>query len=112
MTKDLQDCKAHQAHLDLVVLVQVDLEPQVSPVPQAQKERKVVQAYLAMAQKDYLVRLDFQDLLDLPALRALPVHLMVALLVTQECQGSLAPEGSRVTQDLKASEVSPATVPA
>lgn len=74
------------------------------PELQVQRERKEIQVYQAMALKDSLVHLVSLDPLAFLDLRAHPVP-GLALLVSQDSLDCLAPEGSRVSQDTKVSEV-------
>lgn len=111
VTRDHKDIQDNQAHLELEVLAQVVTEPQVSLEHQVQKERKVAQAYRAMVLKDCLELLDFKDLLALLDFRAPQVLPLTHLPVTLDSLGRLVPEGSRVTRDSKASEVTLVIVP-
>lgn len=110
VTKELKGSKGHQVDQELVVMVQVPAL-KVFQGPQAQRERKVTLAYLAMAPKESQAP---QDSLDPPALVDLLALLVVRQgqeLVTLDSLGRLVPEDLRVTEDSQGPEGLPVTVP-
>lgn len=85
-----------------------DVDSQVFPGPQAQKERREMQEYRAMAKKDGLAPLDFKDLLASLDLQDPPV---LSLSLSRESLDFLEPEESLVAEETREKEVMSVTVP-